>query len=144
MRREQPTIYEMRVLPQSISVCALMLLQLASASGHVLHHAGEGAVPQRCGCAEAYDNPPSTCHHGPNTDAPVQHDCDGCSLCDASDEQIAQVRPQQRSIEDLATACSSAQLVVAQPQARTAFVLHSAAPPGNPALFHALTLPLLD
>lgn len=148
MPRRPPTIPQMGVLSRLIFVCALALLQLAPASGHVLHHALEGAGPEHRDCTDATcrmdQDPPATCDHGPDADPPVQHDCDNCFLCDASAGQIARVTRQHCPIEDAATAYPLSALVAPEPLDDSARRLPPAPPPPRPATFHAVTLPLLD
>ena len=148
MPHKPPTIPNMRVLSRSILVCALVLLQLASASGHVLHHALEGAVPERHDCADAacgMDQDSATpCHHDSDTDSPFPHDCSDCFLCDASDAQIAQATQQQRPIEDVAATCFVTGVIESDGSADPARRLPPAPPPPHPATLHAVTLPLLD
>jgi hypothetical protein len=148
MRGERPRILAMGVWPRSLCVCALVLLQLASASGHVLHHAWEGAAAERCTCTDAAgrmdESLSATCHHGSDTDPPVRHDSNGCFLCDASHAQIARLTQQQRLIENAAAACLSSDLTAPEPLAGWASGVPPAAPPVDPATLHAITLPLLD
>lgn len=148
MQRRQPTILVMRVLPRSILVRSLVLLQLASASGHGMHHALEGTVPERCDCTAAAGrmDPSSsaTCHQDADTDPPVQHDCNDCFFCDASEAQIARVAQQHRSIENAATACPLSNLAAPDPFAGAGRGLPTVPPLTDPATLHAIMLPLLD
>ncbi len=146
----------MPLLPRIISVCALVLLQVASANGHILHHALEGAVPEHhdctdmtCGMNQGQDqdrdqNPAAACHHSPDTNLPPQHDCDDCFLCDASDAQFARATRQYRPLEDTTAVYPLTGVAQSDASSDQARRLPPPLPPPRPATLHAVTLPLLD
>ncbi len=148
MRRWQSSILTMCVLSRSIFVCVLALLQLSSGTGHVLHYTLEGAVPERRDCTDATcrmdQNSAASRHDEFDTDPPVQHDCNNCFLCDASDGQIARVTRQQRPIEYAVTVSPLSGLAAFESLANPMLGLPPVSSPLHPATLHAVTLPLLD
>ena len=138
----------MRVLSRLTFVCVLVLLQLESASGHVFHHAFEGAVPEHRDCTDAAcggdQNTAASCHHGSDTDPPPQHDCNNCFFCDASDAEVAQTTQQQRPLIEAAAAYPVTSAAESDASGDPAHRLPAGHPPPRPATLHAVTLPLLD
>ena len=138
----------MRVTLRWILVCALVPLQLASASGHMAHHAFDSASPEHddCGdtpCAMNRDST-STCPNSSDEDSPYQHDCNDCFLCDASDAQAARVTPAQRPLEGAAAVWPPAGAVEFASSGDSSWRLPHEPPPPHPATLNAVTLPLLD
>jgi hypothetical protein len=123
-----------------------MQLQLASASGHILHHAAAAIpAPDHGGsesCCSNHSTPPSE-SHCPARGDPDRHDCGDCLICDATNDQVVLTGGQLRLLEIAGTAAAAAisyetDLV---PAAKSPpFSL----PPPAPQVLHSIALPLLN
>jgi len=137
----------MRALFRSICACVVALLQLAPASGHVVHHALDGEGPSHHECADsACPSKPDAggCATATHADVPAGHDCDQCNLCDATDILFAPITPAQRAVESLAMDRAADRTVTAALTTAFSTAAPPAPPPSGPASLHAVTLPLLD
>ncbi len=139
----------MPALSRLTVVCVLALLQIGSASGHVLHHALEGTGPEHLDCADAAcgmdRDSAAPCHHNSDADPPSQHDCSDCFLCDASDAQVVAATQTQRPLEGVvAASCPMTGAVEFDASGDSARRLPPVPPPPRPATLHAIELPLLD
>jgi hypothetical protein len=125
-----------------------MLLQLASANGHVLHHAAAGNPapdqrgPNSC-CSN--DHSPSGADHGFPGDRPdrddEQHDCYSCVICNAMNDPLVVTSGQTRLLEIAGTAAAAT--IAFEPGVfPSAECLPPALPPPIPQTLHFITLPL--
>ena len=146
--------------------CALVMLQVVAASGHVLHHALVLLEPES-GCACDVASGGLACHAGEaehhhgdaceltfeheaqhdretQHDSDTPHDCDDCVLCNATTDEIATGPVQPSRSVAYAAAPPVVVLAVELDQPSGVTLRACPPPPPTPQALHSITLPLLN